>query len=834
MNKLNKPVSILLTFVMVFGLFASIPFYASAAETITYFECSWDGEKVVKTEKICNDYTKLDEETQDMNLTEGWYFINQGTNIPRRLMVESGTVNLIIGYAVAAPGGIGVAPGATLNLYSYNAIGGGILNITFATTEENMNNAGIGGTNGNAGTINIHDVNIEINNDISTDQWAGKGAGIGGGYSGAPESVTIYDGSIHIKTATGACIGGGYYGPASRSAGGEGIRIYDGALFLESINGAGIGNGFGQDGSPGSIAIYDGLVRSTSRNGAGIGGGWKGRNGQIDIYGGEIQAISTGDGAGIGSGGEANQIADINIHGGSIIAQAACGAGIGAGKFRNSTRINITGGEVNACSYSGGAAIGAGERNTSVFTRAGGRASEINISNATVTAMAYNVSAKSSFVQFVEKYSKIMKSTWERLISSGTDFLSIKGIFKFFGGLISEATSGGNEESFGAGIGAGACGEVGVINIKNSSVAVQGGNYSAGIGSSQRNSFGAINIIDSNVSGKGGDGAAGIGSGDKSKGNGKILISGSTVDITGGGAGAGIGTGYDTKEEPCKIEIVNGSTVTATGGNSAAGIGSGKISSGSLGPVTISRSTVTATGGAEAAGIGTGNESTVKAFNIEIKDHSTVTATGGEYGAGIGGGDNTSCGKVSITDSKVTAKGGKDAAGIGGGEDGKGGEVKILGNSNVYAEGKHYGAGIGGGEDADGDSFSVSGLSTVEAVAGSEGWGKAVGYGDFNVFSVPSTGSVSISNGLRVKAGKSSDNTEDYVADDRFDAIRNYKYAKIYPCGHERAALKYHDYSAHGKYCADCKEWVYDSYEDHIWTTIMYAPSAAERLRWRR
>ena len=87
-------------------------------------------------------------------------------------MIESGTVNLIVGYGVAAPGGIGVAPGATLNLYSYNIIGGSTLNITFATTEENMNNAAIGGTNGNAGTINIHDVNIEINNDISTDQWA--------------------------------------------------------------------------------------------------------------------------------------------------------------------------------------------------------------------------------------------------------------------------------------------------------------------------------------------------------------------------------------------------------------------------------------------------------------------------------------------------------------------------------------------------------------------------------------------------------------------------------------------------------------------------------------
>ena len=190
----------------------------------------------------------------------------------------------------------------------------------------------------------------------------------------------------------------------------------------------------------------------------------------------------------------------------------------------------------------------------------------------------------------------------------------------------------------------------------------------------------------------------------------------------------------------------------------------------------------------------------------------TVSASG----AGIGSGKTSSGsgGSITISDSTVTAVSPKNGAGIGTGD--------------------QSGVSLGGGEDGDGDAFLVSGRSTVEAVAGSDGWGKAVGYGDFNVFSVPSTGSVSISNGLRVKAGKSSDNTEDYVADDRFDAIRNYKYAKIYPCGHERAALKYHDYSAHGKYCADCKEWVYDSYEDHIWTTIMYAPSAAERLRWRR
>ena len=173
----------------------------------------------------------------------------------------------------------------------------------------------------------------------------------------------------------------------------------------------------------------------------------------------------------------------------------------------------------------------------------------------------------------------------------------------------------------------------------------------------------------------------------------------------------------------------------------------------------------------------------------------TVSASG----AGIGSGKTSSGsgGSITISDSTVTAVSPKNGAGIGTGD--------------------QSGVSLGGGEDGDGDAFLVSGRSTVEAVAGSDGWGKAVGYGDFNVFSVPSTGSVSISNGLRVKAGKSSGNTEDYYADDRFDAICNYKYAKIYPCGHERAALKYHDYSAHGKYCADCKEWVYDSYEDHIW-----------------
>ena len=151
--------------------------------------------------------------------------------------------------------------------------------------------------------------------------------------------------------------------PASRSSGGEGIRIYDGYIKTVSASGAGIGNGYGHDGSPGSIAIYGGIIRSCSNVGAGIGGGSRGRNGQIDIYGGKIQSISTVSGAGIGSGSEANQIADINIHGGTIIAQAAEGAGIGSGKTSSGSggSITISDSTVTAVSPKNGAGIGGGE-----------------------------------------------------------------------------------------------------------------------------------------------------------------------------------------------------------------------------------------------------------------------------------------------------------------------------------------------------------------------------------------------------------------------------------------------------------------------------------------
>lgn len=156
MKKLKKPVSILLTFVMVFGLFASIPFYVSAAEEIIYLECSWDGSRVVKTKKICTDYTKINDDTQETNLTEGWYYLDTQAKVQQRLMVQSGTVNMIVDIGVKLRGGIGVAPGATLNLY--RVMNGnedyGELDIEFDKTEDNKNNAAIGGTNGNAGTIN--------------------------------------------------------------------------------------------------------------------------------------------------------------------------------------------------------------------------------------------------------------------------------------------------------------------------------------------------------------------------------------------------------------------------------------------------------------------------------------------------------------------------------------------------------------------------------------------------------------------------------------------------------------------------------------------------------
>ena len=181
-----------------------------------------------------------------------------------------------------------------------------------------------------------------------------------------------------------------------------------------------------------------------------------------------------------------------------------------------------------------------------------------------------------------------------------------------------------------------------------------GGNnssYGAGIGGGVHLACGNIVINSGNIEASGGKNSAGIGYGYSSY-CGDITITGGTVNATGGqdrsNGGAGIGSGYSS---PCGTITISGGTVTATGGGRSAGIGSGYSGYGSpCGTITISGGTITATGGTEGAGIGSGYGSTCGAITI-LSSVTKVTATKGTSAQhSIGRGLSGKCGTVKIGD----------------------------------------------------------------------------------------------------------------------------------------------------------------------------------------
>lgn len=422
------------------------------------------------------------------------------------------------------------------------------------------------------------------------------------GSKGSPYTITIYGGDININAnGAGAGIGGGYKCYAS-SFNGEGIRIYGGNIKAVSHSGAAIGNGYYEDGSYGSVAIYGGSVNARSTGGgAGIGGGLMGANGKIYIYGGDVTAEAENDdgqsGAGIGSGANRPLLnwendRDINISGGSVSAISQTGAGIGAGYRRDGGNINITGGVVFACSTGGGAGIGGG------FEKSGG---VINIQKAIVLAYSTGNVDESLF----QTVSSNMISAAQNAIRTFGSSLSGSGL-----DIISSAFSG-----------------LGSLFNANS-----GRGYGAGIGGSDKGNSGTINIKDSIIIAQGGDLGSGIGCGKQRKYE-NITIENSFVDSVGGNNGAGIGGGNEAgPEDNTKISII-GSTVKATGGSESAGIGSGNEYT-NCGTIEIDSSTVEAHGGAYAAGIGGGEDEGLD--TIIIRGESTVTGIGGGSGNALG------------------------------------------------------------------------------------------------------------------------------------------------------------------------------------------------------
>ena len=230
------------------------------------------------------------------------------------------------------------------------------------------------------GTLTLKDDSKEAGSLTAT--GGNNAAGIGGGFQGNGENITITGGTV-IATGgfSAAGIGGG------REGKGENITITGGTVNATSNDGAGIGGGL--LGSGENIAITGGTVNATGTDGAGIGGGREGKGENITITGGTVTAAGGFGNAGIG-GGNGSDGENITITGGSVTATGGeGGAGIGGGaEGGGGNNITIKGGTVTATGGgnrgNSGAGIGGGSS---------GSGENITINDGKVTATGGNYAA---------------------------------------------------------------------------------------------------------------------------------------------------------------------------------------------------------------------------------------------------------------------------------------------------------------------------------------------------------------------------------------------------------------------------------------------------------
>ena len=191
------------------------------------------------------------------------------------------------------------------------------------------------------GTLTLKDDSKEAGSLTAT--GGNNAAGIGGGFQGNGENITITGGTV---TATGG------------------------------FSAAGIGGG--REGKGENITITGGTVNATGTDGAGIGGGNGGVGKNITITGGTVTAAGGFGNAGIG-GGNGSDGENITITGGTVTAAGGdFGAGIGGSNGGSGNNITIKGGTVTATGVEGGAVIGG--------RAAGGGGNNITSKVGTVTA----------------------------------------------------------------------------------------------------------------------------------------------------------------------------------------------------------------------------------------------------------------------------------------------------------------------------------------------------------------------------------------------------------------------------------------------------------------
>ena len=379
MKQIKKPLSILLSLIMVFSLFTIVPFEVGAAATsIQYVDRTWDEETKTVTETVKTlenpPVFEQDHYTGNVTVGNGWLFVDRNITIDQTMYIDNGyDVKLIIanGCTLTVKGGIYVRESAAFSVYGQQGDTGKL----YATNEYDENKvAPIDGDTGSA-RFNVYGATIEAisdnrvtagigrntssaysDNNFTITIWGGKVTAEGGNFrAGISGRITIYGGTVN---ATGGTYGGAGIGGGSERGGGN-ITINGGEIIAQSTDintegiavgeGAGIGGGY--HGNGGNITINGGTIEVLAKgDGAGIGGGDSGSGGTINIYGGEINARCNGkdfgDGAGIG-GGDGGDGGTVHIYGGKITAYAdgeSEGAAIGAGKGGSDGTLTIDNG----------------------------------------------------------------------------------------------------------------------------------------------------------------------------------------------------------------------------------------------------------------------------------------------------------------------------------------------------------------------------------------------------------------------------------------------------------------------------------------------------------
>ena len=363
------------------------------------------------------------------------------------------------------------------------------------------------------GTLTLKDDSKEAGSLTAT--GGNNAAGIGGGFQGNGENITITGGTVNATGGFSAAgIGGG------REGKGENITITGGTVNATSNDGADIGGGL--LGSGENITINGGTVNATGTDGAGIGGGNGGVGKNITITGGTVTAAGGFGNAGIG-GGNGSDGENITITGGSVTATGGeFAAGIGGSNGGSGNNITITGGTVNTTGGdNGGAGIGGGAE--------GGGGNNITIKGGTVTATGGGYRGNSG------------AGIGGGSGGSGENITINDG---------KVTATGGN---YAAGIGGGSVGFWGGESGSGKNITINGGTVNA----------------------TGTDGGAGIGGGENGNGE-DITINGGKVNASGAYGGAGIGGGVNGIGSKVTVSGAAQVTATATGsGPDWSGVGTG-------------------------------------------------------------------------------------------------------------------------------------------------------------------------------------------------------------------------------------------------------------------